>query len=182
MKGTFGLGHTQPPSKQSETRPSQFIITTDIIKELQLDWGLSNRVRMMNHICDLAKTKTFEEWRQSAGSSIQSLPHGFLHQPASALASPRFSASPVGLSALVSPCSCSRFQPPRPCSPPWHPPSHFPTPFPIFPNKVSCAELCVWVRSVLTITGTCKTLHTRQGVSGKQPLPPVLCRQQICVV
>uniref|UniRef100_A0A8C9Y5A1 Uncharacterized protein n=1 Tax=Sander lucioperca TaxID=283035 RepID=A0A8C9Y5A1_SANLU len=29
----FGLGHPQPPSKQSETRPSEFIITTDIIKE-----------------------------------------------------------------------------------------------------------------------------------------------------
>uniref|UniRef100_A0A8C9XG95 Uncharacterized protein n=1 Tax=Sander lucioperca TaxID=283035 RepID=A0A8C9XG95_SANLU len=29
----FGQGHPQPPSKQSETRPSEFIITTDIIKE-----------------------------------------------------------------------------------------------------------------------------------------------------
>ncbi|XP_031145007.1 tuberin isoform X2 [Sander lucioperca] len=61
VKGIFGLGPPRPPSKQSETRPSEFIITTDIIKELQPDCGLSNRVRMMNHVCELAKTKKFEE-------------------------------------------------------------------------------------------------------------------------
>ncbi|KAA8595134.1 hypothetical protein FQN60_012269, partial [Etheostoma spectabile] len=58
VKGIFGL---RPPSKQSESRPSEFIITTDIIKELQPDCGLNNRVRVMNHVCDLAKTKKFEE-------------------------------------------------------------------------------------------------------------------------
>uniref|UniRef100_A0A8C4H3E4 Tuberin n=1 Tax=Dicentrarchus labrax TaxID=13489 RepID=A0A8C4H3E4_DICLA len=58
VKGIFGLGPPRPPSKQSETKPSEFIITTD---ELQPDCGLSNRVRMMNHVCDLAKTKKFEE-------------------------------------------------------------------------------------------------------------------------
>ncbi|XP_049899337.1 tuberin isoform X2 [Epinephelus moara] len=61
VKGIFGLGPPRPPSKQSETRPSEFIITTDIIRELHPDCGLSNRVRMMNHVCDLAKTKKFEE-------------------------------------------------------------------------------------------------------------------------
>lgn len=61
VKGIFGLGPPRPPSKQSETRPSEFIITTDIIKELHPDCGLSNRVRMMNHVCDLAKTKKFED-------------------------------------------------------------------------------------------------------------------------
>ncbi|XP_068448418.1 tuberin isoform X1 [Clinocottus analis] len=61
VKGIFGLGPPRPPSKQSDARPSEFIITTDIIKELQPDCGLSNRVRMMNHVCDLAKTKKFEE-------------------------------------------------------------------------------------------------------------------------
>uniref|UniRef100_A0A8C4H1I2 Tuberin n=1 Tax=Dicentrarchus labrax TaxID=13489 RepID=A0A8C4H1I2_DICLA len=61
VKGIFGLGPPRPPSKQSETKPSEFIITTDVIKELQPDCGLSNRVRMMNHVCDLAKTKKFEE-------------------------------------------------------------------------------------------------------------------------
>uniref|UniRef100_A0A3B4ZT04 Tuberin n=1 Tax=Stegastes partitus TaxID=144197 RepID=A0A3B4ZT04_9TELE len=61
VKGIFGLGPPRPPSKQSDTKPSELIITTDIIKELHPDCGLSNRVRMMNHICDLAKTKKFEE-------------------------------------------------------------------------------------------------------------------------
>ncbi|XP_035515667.1 tuberin isoform X2 [Morone saxatilis] len=61
VKGIFGLGPPRPPSKQSETKPSEFIITTDVIKELQADCGLSNRVRMMNHVCELAKTKKFEE-------------------------------------------------------------------------------------------------------------------------
>ncbi|XP_071359603.1 tuberin isoform X2 [Trachinotus anak] len=61
VKGIFGLGPPRPPSKQSDTKPSEFIITTDIIKELHPDCGLSNRVRMMNHVCDLAKTKKFEE-------------------------------------------------------------------------------------------------------------------------
>ncbi|XP_019116485.1 tuberin isoform X3 [Larimichthys crocea] len=61
VKGIFGLGTARPPSKQSESKPSEFIITTDIIKELHPDCGLSNRVRMMNHVCDLAKTKKFEE-------------------------------------------------------------------------------------------------------------------------
>uniref|UniRef100_A0A8D2ZRL4 Tuberin n=1 Tax=Scophthalmus maximus TaxID=52904 RepID=A0A8D2ZRL4_SCOMX len=61
VKGIFGLGTPRPPSKQSDTKPSEFIITTDIIKELQPDCGLSNRIRMMNHVCDLAKTKKFEE-------------------------------------------------------------------------------------------------------------------------
>uniref|UniRef100_A0AAV2LL54 Tuberin n=1 Tax=Knipowitschia caucasica TaxID=637954 RepID=A0AAV2LL54_KNICA len=50
-----------PPSKQSESKPSEFIITSDIIKELQPDCGLSNRVKIMHQVCDLAKTKKFEE-------------------------------------------------------------------------------------------------------------------------
>lgn len=61
MKGIFGLGPPRPPSKQSEPKLSEFIITTDIIKELHPDCGLSNRIRMMNNVCDLAKTKKFEE-------------------------------------------------------------------------------------------------------------------------
>ncbi|KAM7418767.1 hypothetical protein PAMA_016070 [Pampus argenteus] len=61
VKGIFGLGPPRPLSKQTDTKPSEFIITTDIIKELQPDCSLSNRVRMMNHVCDLAKTKKFEE-------------------------------------------------------------------------------------------------------------------------
>ncbi|XP_074540539.1 tuberin isoform X2 [Halichoeres trimaculatus] len=61
VKAIFGLGPPRPPSKQSETKLSELIITTDILKELHPDNGLSNRVRVMNHVCDLAKTKKFEE-------------------------------------------------------------------------------------------------------------------------
>ncbi|XP_061888492.1 tuberin isoform X2 [Entelurus aequoreus] len=61
VKGIFGLGPPRPPSKQSDHKPSEFIITTDIIKELHPECGLSNRIRTMNHVCDLAKTKRFEE-------------------------------------------------------------------------------------------------------------------------
>lgn len=32
VKGIFGLGPPRPPSKQTDTKPSEFIITTDIIK------------------------------------------------------------------------------------------------------------------------------------------------------
>uniref|UniRef100_A0A3Q2YS86 Tuberin n=1 Tax=Hippocampus comes TaxID=109280 RepID=A0A3Q2YS86_HIPCM len=61
VKGIFGLGPPRPPSKQSDHKPSEFIITTEIIKELHPECGLSNRIRTMNHICELAKTKRFEE-------------------------------------------------------------------------------------------------------------------------
>ncbi|XP_061576654.1 tuberin isoform X5 [Cololabis saira] len=61
VKGIFGLGPPRPPSKSTDAKPSEFIITNDILKELHPDCGLSNRVRMMNHICDLAKMKKFEE-------------------------------------------------------------------------------------------------------------------------
>ncbi|XP_072318381.1 tuberin isoform X2 [Eucyclogobius newberryi] len=61
VKGILGLGQTRQPSKQSDSKPSEFIITSDIIKELQPDCGLSNRVKIMNQVCDLAKSKKFEE-------------------------------------------------------------------------------------------------------------------------
>lgn len=38
-----------------------FILHPLVFQELHPDCGLSNRVRMMNHVCDLAKTKKFEE-------------------------------------------------------------------------------------------------------------------------
>ncbi|XP_061686643.1 tuberin isoform X1 [Syngnathoides biaculeatus] len=57
----FGLGPPRPPSKQSDHKQSEFIITADIIKELHSECGLNNRLRTINHICELAKTKRFEE-------------------------------------------------------------------------------------------------------------------------
>uniref|UniRef100_A0A667ZJN8 Tuberin n=1 Tax=Myripristis murdjan TaxID=586833 RepID=A0A667ZJN8_9TELE len=62
VKGIFGLGPTRPPSKQNETKPSEFIITFDLLKELNPDCGLGNRIRVIGHVCDLAKTKKFEEY------------------------------------------------------------------------------------------------------------------------
>ncbi|XP_029014950.1 tuberin isoform X1 [Betta splendens] len=61
VKGIFGLVTSRPLSKQSENKPSEFIITNDIIKELHPDCGLSNRIRTMNHVCELARMKKFEE-------------------------------------------------------------------------------------------------------------------------
>uniref|UniRef100_A0A8K9WRQ1 Tuberin N-terminal domain-containing protein n=1 Tax=Oncorhynchus mykiss TaxID=8022 RepID=A0A8K9WRQ1_ONCMY len=64
VKGIFGLGSPRPPSKQTESKPSEFIITLDILKELHPDCGLSNRIRVANHVSDLAKAKKFEEVRE----------------------------------------------------------------------------------------------------------------------
>uniref|UniRef100_A0AAR2K774 Tuberin n=1 Tax=Pygocentrus nattereri TaxID=42514 RepID=A0AAR2K774_PYGNA len=61
LKGVFGLGQPRLPSKQTESKPSEFIITYDILKELAPECGLSNRIRVINHVCDLAKSKKFEE-------------------------------------------------------------------------------------------------------------------------
>uniref|UniRef100_A0A3P9MT67 Tuberin n=1 Tax=Poecilia reticulata TaxID=8081 RepID=A0A3P9MT67_POERE len=61
VKGIFGLGTQRQQTKQCDSKLPEFIITADIIKELHPDCGLSNRIRMMNQICDLAKIKKFEE-------------------------------------------------------------------------------------------------------------------------
>ncbi|XP_051993755.1 tuberin isoform X3 [Xyrauchen texanus] len=61
VKGILGLGPTRPHSKQSESKPSEFIITLDILRELTPECGLHHRIRVINHVCDLAKSKKFEE-------------------------------------------------------------------------------------------------------------------------
>ncbi|KAM8842478.1 tuberin isoform 1-T2 [Synchiropus picturatus] len=61
VKGILGLGSSRPPTKPTDPRFSECIITAEIIRELQPDFALSNRVRAMNHVCQLAKTKKFEE-------------------------------------------------------------------------------------------------------------------------
>ncbi|MBN3322380.1 TSC2 protein, partial [Atractosteus spatula] len=63
VKGIFGLGQPRTISKQAESKPSEFIITLDILKELSVECGLYNRIRVINHICELAKCKKFEERR-----------------------------------------------------------------------------------------------------------------------
>ncbi|KAL2087013.1 hypothetical protein ACEWY4_018072 [Coilia grayii] len=61
VKGIFGLRSTHIPTKPSEPKPSEFIITLDILKELSPECGINNRIRVINHVCDLAKSKKFEE-------------------------------------------------------------------------------------------------------------------------
>lgn len=93
VKGIFGLGTPRPHSKQTENKPSEFIITLDIlmvrdaptehshllhfsmtlcssynlsypiIQELTPECGLHHRIKVINHVCDLAKSKKFEEVR-----------------------------------------------------------------------------------------------------------------------
>ncbi|XP_053085916.1 tuberin isoform X3 [Pangasianodon hypophthalmus] len=60
LKGVFGLT-SRIPTKQTESKTSEFIITYDVLKELAPESGLSNRIRAINHVCDLAKSKKFEE-------------------------------------------------------------------------------------------------------------------------
>ncbi|XP_053471231.1 tuberin isoform X2 [Ictalurus furcatus] len=60
LKGVFGLT-PRISAKQTESKPSEFIITHDILKELAPECGLSNRIRVINHVCDLARSKKFEE-------------------------------------------------------------------------------------------------------------------------
>ncbi|RXM33739.1 Tuberin [Acipenser ruthenus] len=76
VKGLFGMGQSRINTKQAESRPSEFIITLDILKvlvlflnlafyfphlELNPECALHNRIRVINHVCDLAKSKKFEE-------------------------------------------------------------------------------------------------------------------------
>lgn len=61
FKGIFGLGPTRPHHKQADNKPSEYIITLDILMELTSEYSLNHRIRMVNHVCELAKTKRFEE-------------------------------------------------------------------------------------------------------------------------
>uniref|UniRef100_A0AAY4EAG7 Tuberin n=1 Tax=Denticeps clupeoides TaxID=299321 RepID=A0AAY4EAG7_9TELE len=61
VKAIFGLGPSRIPNKPTESKPSEFIITLDILKELSPESGYNNRIHVINHVCDLAKSKKFEE-------------------------------------------------------------------------------------------------------------------------
>ncbi|XP_034781714.2 tuberin-like [Acipenser ruthenus] len=61
MKGLFGLRQSRINTRQAESRPAEFIITLDTLKELNPECGLHSRIRVINHICELAKSKKFEE-------------------------------------------------------------------------------------------------------------------------
>uniref|UniRef100_A0A1A8ITX1 Tuberin n=1 Tax=Nothobranchius kuhntae TaxID=321403 RepID=A0A1A8ITX1_NOTKU len=61
VKGIFGLGTSRPQTKPCDNKLPEFIITPELIKDLQPDCGLNNRIRVIGQICELAKMKKFEE-------------------------------------------------------------------------------------------------------------------------
>ncbi|XP_044160147.1 tuberin isoform X2 [Bufo gargarizans] len=61
VKMFLGLGPSRGKSKHSEWRQPEYIITAELLKELSPESALSIRVRAMNQICELAKTKKFED-------------------------------------------------------------------------------------------------------------------------
>ncbi|XP_068103396.1 tuberin [Hyperolius riggenbachi] len=60
VKMFLGLGPPRAKSKHSERQP-EYIITADLLKELSSESPLSVRIRAMANVCDLAKTKKFED-------------------------------------------------------------------------------------------------------------------------
>uniref|UniRef100_UPI00398E41DF tuberin isoform X6 n=1 Tax=Pristiophorus japonicus TaxID=55135 RepID=UPI00398E41DF len=60
FKSLLGIG-PRNNTKQAESKPTEFIITVEILKDLNAECGLYNRIKTIGHVCELARTRKFEE-------------------------------------------------------------------------------------------------------------------------
>ncbi|XP_007908635.1 tuberin isoform X3 [Callorhinchus milii] len=60
FKNLLGIG-SRINTKQTECKPTEFIITAEILKDLNVECGLHSRIKTISYVCELAKTKRFEE-------------------------------------------------------------------------------------------------------------------------